>query len=430
MGTSSEFLKSKKRWKETLKYISSGVQTLSKQPDKFVFGQYPIYLERGQGAYVYDEHDSKFIDYPLGLGAILLGHSYPDIKQAIAYQLDRGTLFTLPSFLETELAKKLNKLIPCAEKVRFLKTGSEADSAAIKIGRAYTGKDHIAYCGYHGWHDWYTVDTQKNLGIPKEQKNLIHKFEYNNIESLVDILKNYDVGVVILEPYIYDLPQNMFLHQLVGAAHKYGAIVVFDEVVTGFRTKDFSAQKYFKVTPDLSCFGKAMANGLPISVVCGKKEIMKVLEGDCFVSSTFGGELLSIVSTLATIKVLEDEKAIDSIWNYGTMLKDGYNDIASDLELDTSSVGCPSRTMYKFPSGDHKSLFWQECIKRGVLFGYAQFISYSHREEEILYTLDVVKEALKVVKKNWKNPLRALRGKAAKEVFRMVCTKEQKLVKH
>ena len=340
--------------------------------------------------------------------------------------MSRGSIFTLPSYLETKLAEQIVRLIPCADKVRFLKTGSEATSAAIKIGRAYTKKDGIAYCGYHGWHDWYTADTPKNKGIPESYKNYIHKFEYNNIQSL-EVLFHGDIGVVILEPYIYEAPQKMFLDKVIEVAHKNGAIVIFDEIVTGFRTIEYSAQQYFDAIPDLCCLGKAMANGLPISVVCGKKKIMDVLEGDCFVSSTFGGELVSIASALATIRVLEEEDAIQHIWKMGTELSEGYNNIAKDLGIETSSIGFPCRTMFKFPTGDHKSLFWQECIKRGVLFGYAQFISYSHREEEVSYTLAVIEDALKVVKENWSRPLKALQGKPAKEVFRLVCTKENKI---
>jgi glutamate-1-semialdehyde aminotransferase len=207
--------------------------------------------------------------------------------------------------------------------------------------------------------------------------------------------------------------------------HKNGGLLIFDEVVTGFRTLGYSAQKYFKVTPDLATFGKDMANGIPISVVCGKKKYMKELEGDCFVSSTYGGDLLGIVGALETIKVLEDEHAIEDIWYHGQYLKDGYNEIAKSLDLETECKGYPNRTFFDFPSGVHKSLFWQECLQRGVFFGWANFISFSHREREILYTLEVVKEALKVCKANWKNPLKALKGKPAAEVFRTLVTEKR-----
>jgi len=416
--------KSKRDFKKSAKLIPLGVQTLSKMPNKFVEGSYPIYLEWGKGAYVGDR-ESRFIDYPLGLGAILLGHGYTPVADKVSERLYKGNLFICPSILETQLAEKMKELIPCAEMSRFLKTGSEATSAAIKIARSYTRREHIAVCGYHGWHDWFTVSTPKNKGIPKHYATLIHKFEFNNLQSLKDITDKYKLAAVIMEPCIFVEPENKFLGAVKALAHKNGALLIFDEVVTGFRTLGYSAQKYFKVTPDLATFGKDMANGIPISVVCGKRKFMKELEGDCFVSSTFGGDLLGIVGALETIKVLEDEHVIEDIWYHGQYLKDGYNEIAQSLGVDSECQGYPCRTFFTFPSGVHKSLFWQECIQRGVFFGWANFISFSHREREILYTLEVVKEALKVVKTNWKNPIKALKGKPAAEVFRTICTEKK-----
>jgi len=394
-------------------------------PNKFVEGVYPIYLEKGSGCYIGDNEGNVFIDYPLGLGAILLGHSYKPVVESVTKRLREGTLFICPSYLETLLAEKIKQLIPCAEMSRFLKTGSEVDSAAVKIARSYTGREHIAICGYHGWHDWFTVSTPKNKGIPKCYADLVHKFEFNNIESLKCIVDKFELAAIIMEPCIFIEPNKGFLEEVKKLAHKCGALLIFDEVVTGFRTPGFSAQKFFKVTPDLATFGKDMANGIPISVVCGKKKYMKELEGDCFVSSTFGGDLLGIVGALETIKTLENEPVLEDIWYYGGYLKDGYNEIAKSLDLETECKGYPNRTFFDFPSGVHKSLFWQECILRGVFFGWANFISYSHREREILYTLDVVKKALKVCKENWANPLKALKGKPAAEVWRTLCMKDK-----
>jgi glutamate-1-semialdehyde 2,1-aminomutase/spore coat polysaccharide biosynthesis protein SpsF len=415
--------KSKRDFKKSANLIPCGVQTLSKMPNKFVEGVYPIYLEWGKGAYVGD-HTSRFIDYPLGLGAILLGHAYPEVVKAVQIRLADGNLFICPSILETQLAEKLKELIPCAEMSRFLKTGSEATSAAVKIARSFTNREHIAICGYHGWHDWFTVSTPKNKGIPKVYGNFVHKFEFNNLQSLKDITDKYKLAAVIMEPCIFDEPKDRFLDKVKDLVHENGGLLIFDEVVTGFRTLFYSAQKYFQVTPDLATFGKDMANGIPISVVCGKKKYMKELEGDCFVSSTFGGDLLGIVGALETIKVLEDNPVLEDIWYHGNYLKDGYNEIAQGLDVESECKGYPNRTFFTFPTGVHKSLFWQECIRRGVFFGWANFISYSHREREILYTLDVVQEALKVVKANWKKPLKALKGNPAAEVFRLVAEKK------
>lgn len=393
-------------------------------PSKYVEGVYPIFIERGLGCHVWDNDGNGYIDYPNALGAILLGYNYPAVNDAIKEQLNYGSIFTLPSYLECILAEKIKELIPCAEKVRFLKTGSEADSAAIKIARAYTGREHIAYCGYHGWHDWFTVSTPKNKGIPNCYSSLVHKFIYNDPQGLKDIADKYNLAAIILEPCIFEEPKDNFLEEVRRIADDNGAVLIFDEVVTGFRFKGFSAQKFFNVIPDLATFGKAMANGLPISVVCGKKEIMNELEGDCFVSSTFGGELLSIVAALSSIKTLEEEPVFEAIDYLGTFLRDGYNEIAKSLGLDTQCNGYPNRTMHLFPTSEHKGLFWQECINRGVLFGYAQFINYSHKQLDIDYTLEVVRDALKILKNKWKNPKRALKGGVPAEVFRLIAERK------
>jgi len=393
---------------------------MSKQPSKFVDGSFPIYLEGGKGCRVWDAEANTFIDYPCSLGANLLGYAYPEVNEAVKNRIDRGILFTLPSQLETRLAEKINELIPCSEQVRFLKTGSEATSAAIKLARAYSGRYGIAYCGYHGWHDWFTVDTPKNKGIPITQKCWISKFEYNNLYSLEKLLERDGIGAVILEPYVYDEPKNNFLQKVIKLAHKHKAVVIFDEVVTGFRTQGYSAQKMFRATPDLCTIGKAMGNGFPISAVCGKKKIMQELEGDCFVSSTFGGDLVGISAALQTINVLETQDVIKYLYRAGHYLKNSYNVIAKDLHIDTRCIGYPNRTMFIFPSNAHKGLFWQECLGGGVLFGYAQFINYSHSMKDISYTICVVEDALKTVKRNWDNPQRALKGECPKEVWRLV----------
>lgn len=412
--------------KHTKAVIPDGVQTLSKMPEKHVKGVYPVYLDRAEGARVYSGRWS-YIDYPCGLGAILLGYRYPEVDVAVTRQLGNGCLFSLPNKLETKLAEKICQLIPSAEMCRFLKTGSEATSAAVKIARAVTGKMGIACCGYHGWSSWYSATTSKKKGTPDVYRELAGQFKYNDMESLERIFSlsegvHSEIGAVIVEPYIYDEPKDNFLNRVIELAHSQGALVIFDEIVTGFRTKEFSAQKMFGVTPDLTCLGKAMANGLPISVVCGKKEFMKELEGSCFVSSTFGGELLSIAAALATIEVLETEPVIDHIWSMGQRLKDGFNELTRTVK-GVECIGYPPRTYFKFRTEAQKSLFWQECIKRGVLFGYAQFINYSHKQKEIDYTLKVIEKALDKVWFNFDEPEKVLEGPVARETFRLISTR-------
>lgn len=416
----------------TCSLMPDGVQTLSKMPSKHVQGVYPVFIKKAEGPHVWDANGNKYIDYPLGLGPIILGHNHVAVKNAVGHQLDEGVLFSLPSRKETQLAEKICNIIPCAEMVRFLKTGSEAVSAAIKIARAVTGREAIAFCGYSGWHDTYSITTPKKAGVPRSYSGLSGQFKYNDLDSLKNLFSycgqiTKPIAAVVMEPYILEEPKEDYLKMLVDFVHREGALVVFDEIVTGFRTPGFSAQKYFGVTPDLSCFSKAMANGLPISCVCGRREYMKVLQKDCFVSSTFGGELLSIAAALATIETLEQENGPKHIWQMGQRLKDGFNRIAKEHKLDheASCLGLPPRTYFKFQNEGQKGLFWQECLKRGVLYGYAQFISLAHKERELNQTIIAMSEAIKVVKKGWDEPEKFLEGKAPAETFRLVSQKRE-----
>lgn len=374
------------KWYKTCSLIPHGTQTMSKRPSHYGQGC-PKYIKSASECYVWDEKDRMYIDYPCALGAVLLGYN-----KIVPYV--ESNVFSLPHYDETILAEKLTKIIPCAEMVRFLKTGSEADSAAIRIARSYTKREHIAYCGYHGWHDWIQVDKHQNGGIPKRLKPLVHEFEYNDIDSLIRILKKFPIAAVILEPYIYEAPKGDFLSYLVPSTHKYGALVIFDEIITGFRTKGMSAQKFFKVTPDLATFSKAMANGIPISCVVGKIKYMKELEKNCFVSSTFGGDLIGIDAAIETINFIEKNNVIDHIWKMGTLLKDGFNDIATRKGINARCIGYPCRTLFEFETDELKRYFWKKCLEKGILFGYAQFISYAHKEEDISRTLTVIRRVL------------------------------------
>jgi len=410
-------------WDETLKVIPDGVQTLSKMPSKHVNRVYPKYIDKAEGAYVWCG-DKKYIDYPLGLGPIVLGHANTYVNRAIVDQLNNGIVYSLPSKKETELANKICDLIPCAEKVRFVKTGSEATTAAVKIARAYTKRNKVLCCGYHGWHDWFSIVNEKKDGIPRIIANLSCKFKYNDIDDFRKKLgkkENCKVAAVIMEPYILEEPNDNYLHDIRRICTDYGIVLIFDEIVTAFRTKKFSAQAYYGVTPDLTTLGKAMANGMPMGCVCGKAKIMDVLLGDCFVSSTFGGELASISAAIATIDFMQSHNVIDQIWKMGERFKSLFKTITDSMGLSDKVYlkGLPPRTYFVFPSPEHKALFWQECLYRGVLLGYAQFISYSHTLPVIDETIQAMRGAMKIVRKYWDDPRAALKGDLPEETFRL-----------
>jgi glutamate-1-semialdehyde-2,1-aminomutase len=386
--------------------IPSGSQTLSKGPTQYVQGVAPVYLSRGRGSHVWDVDGNEYIDYPMALGPIILGHGYPAVDEAVRRQLADGMAFSLPHPLELEVAEQMVAMIPCAEMVRFAKNGSDATAGAVRLARAYTGRDVIACCGYHGWQDWYIGSTAFNRGVPHGVRQLTLTFEYNRIESLKRIFTEHtgQVAGVILEAIGVIEPQNDFLQQVKELCRREGALLIFDEVFTGFRLARGGAQEYFGVVPDLACFGKAMANGYPLSAVVGPREIMKVFE-ETFFSFTFGGEALSLAAANATMKEIAEKNVIAHLWEQGRQLTDGIKILAREFHVDrwVRCVGLPPRSVVTFFDESEresflvKSLFQQECLKREVLFSGGQNICFSHSTEDIEYTLRVYRTAMEIV---------------------------------
>ena len=423
LAKSNEYLERAK------KIIPSCTQTFSKGPTQFVQGVAPIYLERGEGSHVFDVDGNEYIDYPLALGPITLGYNYQRVNEAIIKQLKDGITFSLMHPLEVELAELLVDIIPCAEMVRFGKNGSDATSAAVRAARAYTGRDIIACCGYHGWQDWYIGTTTRNKGVPKPVSDLTLTFEYNNINSLEEIFNRHpgEIAGVIMEPVGVTEPENNFLEQVKELTHKNGAVLIFDEIVTSFRIALGGAQEYYDVVPDLTACGKGMANGMPVSAVVGKREIMEIFD-EIFFSFTFGGEALSLAASIATIREMKEKKVIEHMWRVGRKFQDGYNEIVRKLGLDvnTQCVGLAPHTVITFnddngnESLEIKSLVQQELLKRGILFLGLQNFCYAHSDDDIQKTLKAVEESLSILKDALTdgNIQRFLKGVVVQPVFR------------
>lgn len=398
---------SEKLWKNTIQKIPTGAQTFSKAPFQHVNGVSPKFLVSGKGCRVIDIDGNNYIDYMLGLGPIILGHANKKISLAVKNAMDLGTCMSLPSYLETELAEQLIDIIPCAEMVRFGKNGSDVTTAAVRAARAIKRKDKIACCGYHGWQDWFIGTTGRNIGVPKSVSNLTLTFEYNNIDSLEKIFnENPDqIAGVIMEPVNFYEPRDNFLDKVKEITHKNDAILIFDEVITGFRMSLGGAQSVYDIKPDLACFGKSMANGMPLSAIVGKSEYMKIFD-DIFFSFTFGGELASIAAAKETIKILKETKGLDHIDLIGKRLKDGYNKITESLKIEyiTKMIGFNFWPEYLFfdkkgkNSLEIQSLFQQEIVRRGILSRAGMFVSLSHKNSDIDHTLKVFEESLEVVK--------------------------------
>ena len=398
--------KSDSLWEKACEVIPGGCQTFSKMPYQHVSGVSPKLLSRGSGCRSWDVDGNEYIDYMMSLGPNILGYADENINKAAFEGSKLGVVSSLGHPLETKLAEKLVSIIPCAEMVRFGKNGSDVTTAAIRAARSFTGRDKILVCGYHGWHDWYIGSTSRNLGVPKEVQNLTLDFKYNDIDSLKNAFKNYpgEIAAVIMEPVNFIEPEDGFLEEVKLIAHENNALLIFDEVITGFRMNIGGAQKHFNVTPDLACFGKAMGNGYPMCALAGKAEIMNVFE-EAFFSGTFAAELVSISASIATIMAIEERGTIEHINTMGLRLKDGYNNIAKSLGLThiTKMIGYGWWPEYLFYDDDgnvclqRQSLFQQEIVRRGVLTRAGIFLCGAHQIVDIDKTLEIFQEALIVV---------------------------------
>jgi len=416
-------------WKRALTVIPGGTQTLSKGPNMFTFGVYPIYLDHGQGSHVWDVDGNEYIDYPLALGPVTLGYNYPATVRAVCDQMKKGSTFSLMNVLEVEVAELLRECIPCADMSRFAKNGADATSAAVRLSRIYTGREHVAVCGYHGWHDWYIASTEHDLGVPRAMKELIHPFTYNDPASLEKIFAEHPrrIAAVIMEPVSVELPQPGFLARVKQIARKNGAVLIFDEIVTGFRLALGGAQEYYGITPDLATFGKGMANGLPISVLVGRRQIMKEA---CrmFFSTTYGGETLSLAAARSTISLMRQKRVQDRFWKMGDLLKNGTQALVDEHRLGQwiKVKGLSPKFWIDFvaPDGSEynelKGLFFQETVSRGVLIGGLQYMSFSHTPQDIKKTLAAFEAACGVCCKALKdgNIKKYLSGMPPQNVFK------------
>lgn len=311
-------------WLErALHTIPTGSQTFSKAHIQFPQGHAPLFVEEGRGAHITDVDGNDYVDLIMGLAAVGLGYRDPDVDAAIATQLAKGITFSLPTRLEAELAELLVECVPSAEMVRFGKNGSDATTAAVRLARAFTGRDLVIACSYHGWHDWYIGSTTRNLGVPDVVGKLTHSCPAGDIEWIERFFDAHQgqVACIIVEPMLLPRPPET-LAAIAKLARANGAVLIFDEVATGFRFSLGGAQELYGVTPDLSAFGKSMANGMPLSAIVGRKDIMMLME-QIFFSGSFGGEALSLAASIATIKKLRSEKVVEHIWDYGSKIQAG-----------------------------------------------------------------------------------------------------------
>jgi glutamate-1-semialdehyde aminotransferase len=389
---------SDKLWERAVRVIPAGTQTLSKAPSQFVEGVSPKFLARGKGSHVWDVDGNEYIDYPMALGPILLGYDFPAVSEAVIAQVREGTTFTLMHPLEVEVAEAMVDAIPCAQRVRFAKNGADATGGAIRAARALTGREHVIATGYHGYHDWYIASTELRKGVPELHRQLIHPVVFGDLPALEAQLDRIDCAAVIMELPAAEPPEG-YLQAAVEAAHRRGALLILDEIVTGFRYAMGGAHELYGFMPDLACFGKGMANGYPLAAVVGSDGAMAAFD-EIFFSMTYSGETLSLAAAKATLQVLRDEPVLDHIWSTGRALREGLAALGEEASFELQLVGNPPRSAMTFaeqPGGEPhdllRAIFLQETHKRGVLFGVPIFPTYSHSRDDVRATLDAVAAA-------------------------------------
>lgn len=368
------------------KTIPLGSQTFSKSRTQYPVGISPLFIDRARGCHVWDLDGNKYIDLVSSLASVTLGYGEPRVNAAVRKQLKKGVSFSLPGILEAEVAEMICQLVPSAEMVRFGKNGTDATTAAVRLARAYTGKDRIVVCGYHGWQDWYIGSTTRNKGVPKATSDLTEVFKYNDVESLRKILSEKDdVACVVMEPMNVIMPNQGFLEGVRELTKQHGVVLVFDETITGFRFSEGGAQELFNVIPDLSTFGKGIANGFPLSVVVGKREIMMEME-EIFFSGTFGGELLSLVAAKTVLELHLRNKVVPKLREIGEELLKRTNLAISETNTTEllSLSGHPTWAFLNwtgteaYSSDFLKTYFMQEMFQQGVLILGTHNVNLAH----------------------------------------------------
>lgn len=430
------FEKSKLLRDKAHRLIPGAAHTYSKGDDQFPF-ESPSFIEKGEGCHVWDVDGNKFIDFGMGLRSVTLGYNYKPVTDAVYSQILKGSNFTRPSTIEMDAAEKILSLYKGMEMCKFAKNGSTVTTAAVKLARAYTGRELVARCAEHpffSYDDWFIGSTQMNAGIPQAVRDLTLQFHFNDIDSLKQLFEQYpnQISCVILEPATQMEPKEGFLHKVKDLCHKNGAVFILDEMITGYRWHLNGAQAYYDIEPDLCTFGKGMANGFSVAALLGKKEIMELgsIYGEhdrvFLISTTHGAENHSLAASIKTIEEYQEKNIIDHMWKQGRKLIDGINNAKKEIGIqeyiEVLGLPCSPNILYKGEnkeiSGEFRTLFLQETIKRGVLMPYIA-LSYAHSDKDIDDTLNIIRDSMVVYKKALENGIEHyLIGQAVKPVFR------------
>jgi glutamate-1-semialdehyde aminotransferase len=380
-----------------------------RRPYNFVVGEYPVFITHGKAGHIWDVDGNEYIDMLCAYGPIILGYVEPEINDAVKARIDDGFCFSLVQPIQNELEERLADVLPCGEQTIIVKTGSDATNAAVRAARAYTGRDKIARCGYHGWGDWC---VEVKGGIPQAVQDLTKEFHYGDVADLERVFAENpgEIATVIITPVGHPMalpvvaPPEGYLEKVKEVAHKHGAVLIFDEIRTGFRVAMGGAQQRYGVTPDVTTVGKAMANGYPIAAVVGQREILSMYEKVAFLSSTFFPNSLEMVAAMTCMDILEREDVQNVIWERGTRFLERLGAIVDASGVPVTKSGIPPMPFLTFDKVDdhykeRRTEFYTQCIRRGLFVQpyHHWYIAYRHTEEDLTRALDVVEESLAYV---------------------------------
>ena len=390
------------------KKLTPGAVLGIRRPYNFVEGEYPVYFEEGKGSRIIDLDGNEYIDYLCAYGPIILGYREEEVDEAVIKQIrEQGFCFSLTQSIQNRLAEELVEIIPCAEMVVFLKTGSAAATLGVRLARGYTGRTKLIRCGYHGWHDWC---VEVKGGIPKKLYEDVYEFEYNDLAGLAELMEEHgdDTAAIIITPIGHPLgnkietPAPGFLEGVKELAAQYGSVLIFDEIRTGFRVALGGAQEYYQVIPDLALYGKAMANGYPVAAVTGKAEIMKEAERNVFVSSTYFPNSIPFAAALKTIEIIRKQNVLADIWEKGEKFMQDLIDLTAKYDVGAEVSGIAPMPYITFKRDQKKEYkekrtdFYTQLIRRRVFMQpyHHGYICYRHTEADLAYTVNAIKESL------------------------------------
>lgn len=385
--------------------IPLGSQTFSKSRTQYPVGAAPLFAQRSLGSHTWDIDGNEYVDLVCSLGAVALGYGDPEITEAVTRALEDGVTLSLSHPIEAEVAERMVDLIPCADMVRFAKNGTDATSGSIRIARAATGREHVIVCGYHGWQDWFIGSTSMNKGVPERTRSLTHAVPFNDVDAVRQVIAEYpdQIAALIMEPMTSVWPTEGYLEAIRELTNDHGIILIFDEMLTGFRFATGGAQEYFGVTPDLASFGKALANGFPLSAIAGRRDLLELMPS-IFFSGTFGGEILSLTAARVVLDRMATGEPTRVMAETGQALVDAIEASrpAESKEFLTFS-GHPSWIFQQWNIPDPeilaqaKTLLLQEMLRRGVLVLNTHEVTTVHSAQDIAQAARAYSESLVLV---------------------------------